>query len=153
MTAGLPPTSGRMQRVDGDGQARAQPRAGEGSVRMSADDMTFRSRIRDLMRLPLWIGWAALFGGIAASGQAVRGNGMDEFFFAPVAVSLLIVGALALVRVRTSQEFAAPLTAYLGAIGGIENWYGLVSPWARYGAPVAVALVIALARRRFDSPG
>ena len=44
------------------------------------------------------------------------------------------------------------MVAFIAAIGGMENWQGLTSSWVQYGAPVTVALVIALGRHRLGRP-
>lgn len=79
--------------------------------------------LRDVFRWSTALGAVGLWAGLAATGQAFRGNGFDEIVFGPAAVLLLVVAAVALPRALRSAEgdFIVPYIAGSAVAAGVAS--------------------------------
>ena len=91
--------------------------------------------LHDVFRWSTVIGVIALGEGMAAAGQAFRGNGFDEIVFGPAALLLLAVAAVALPRaLRTAEsDFTVPYFEAMPSLPELtatSEWSGGCSgPW------------------------
>ena len=118
---------------------------------MFRDDM--EEMFHDVFRWSTVIGVMALAGGMAAAGQAFRGNGFDELIFGPAAVVLLAVAAVVLPRaLRTAESnFTVPYLGGSAFAAGVDG-----STQMAWWLKVAVTLVacsgLAWLRSRLRQP-
>jgi hypothetical protein len=87
--------------------------------------------IKDLLHVDAIVGGFSFALGVAAAGQAIRGNGDDERWFGNVAAPLLVVAAYALARasVRNAQSAAriVSVAAAPGLFHGGVHWWATLA--------------------------
>ena len=95
--------------------------------------------LHDVFRWSTVIGVIALGEGMAAAGQAFRGNGFDEIVFGPAAVLLLAVAAVTLPRsLRTAEsDFTVPYFGGYAFAAGVDS--NIRMAWWLFGAVALVA--------------